>query len=139
MERAQEEAKSMGHLDPGSLHLLLGLASLGDGVHSMIMESFGLSEMRIRSFLSECALEEEEVEIAYGFLFRLSAARALRSAEKGAKAVGHSLIGTEHMLMALLSSKQNELLELFGRCGVEVDAARRDLIRECGWKMLSTI
>src|SRR3954468_9967695 len=102
---AEEAVRQLGHPCVGSHHLLLGLFVLGEGGHPSILRSLGITYDSLFNGVGDVGPVDEPTETMDGFVLGLSAAAALRRAERGANALGHAYVGLEHILMSLLSEK----------------------------------
>ncbi len=98
---AQEEARLLNHSFIGTEHILLGLIHEGEGVAAKALESLGVSLEAVR----------EKVEETIGLAgtaptgsppFTPRAKKVLELSLREALQLGHSYIGTEHMLLGLV-------------------------------------
>ena len=98
---AQEEARLLNHSFIGTEHILLGLIHEGEGVAAKALESLGISLEAVR----------EKVEETIGMAgtapsgsppFTPRAKKVLELSLREALQLGHSYIGTEHMLLGLV-------------------------------------
>ena len=98
---AQEEARLLNHSFIGTEHILLGLIHEGEGVAAKALESLGISLEAVR----------EKVEETIGLAgtaptgsppFTPRAKKVLELSLREALQLGHSYIGTEHMLLGLV-------------------------------------
>src|SRR6202158_1572591 len=98
---AQEEARLLNHNFTGTEHILLGLIHEGEGVAAKALDSLGITLEAVR----------EKVEEAIGMTgstpsgsppFTPRAKKVLELSLREALQLGHSYIGTEHMLLGLV-------------------------------------
>lgn len=132
---AQRECAVLNHPQVGSIHLLLGCSLLAEGVHHAIMTAYGVTEPRIRDFLSNNRPEPEEVEAVAGFILGTSGCKTLLRAERGARCLNMSLIGPEHLLVALLSESRGMVHDFLERYEINIDTSRKEIIVRCGWTL----
>lgn len=99
INKAFSQAEQLGHTYVGSEHLLLGIFS--DGTAKAILKCNGITE--------EAVLEKVIDLVGKGDFSRLTiealtptAKRILEAAVSAARSTGSKLVGTEHMLMAML-------------------------------------
>lgn len=113
----------------GSEHILYGIASVKDTLASSFLAEQGVSESAIFDFFEANVPEEElytfsnQVELTPRTkdLFKVSQGIALQ--------FGHSFIGTEHLLLALLSSAGSVAYRiLVGQFGVDIEVLRSNLL-----------
>ena len=100
---AIESAQQMGHTYVGTEHILLGLLKVGDGVAYSVLKKCGAdaetlekmikSEINVGSF---SALTPDD--------FTPRTKRVLQTAVMQAANMGHNYVGTEHILIALVSN-----------------------------------
>ena len=117
----------------GSEHILYGLASVKDSLASKFLAEEGVTESSLFAFFEENVSGEDnfgfssEVEMTPRTkdLFRMAQAIALQ--------FNHSFIGTEHLLLALLSSSGSVAYRiLVGQYDVEIEVLRGKLLRALG-------
>jgi hypothetical protein len=102
---AQEEARLLRHDHVGPEHLLLGLLYEGEGVAATALESLGISLEDVREQVEEIIGHGQSS--AEGHIpFAPQAKKALEVSLREALQLGHSYIGTEHVLLALLCADE---------------------------------
>ncbi len=99
---AQDEARDIGHGSVGTEHLLLGLLAEGDGVASLVLESLGISLGEARDRVEEIAGRGQGTPAGH-IPFTPRAKKVLERALREALQLGHTYIGTEHLLLSLLA------------------------------------
>lgn len=106
----------------GSEHILYGITSVKDCLASQYLQEEGVSESKLFKFFEENVAEEDiftfsnEVELTPRTkdLFRIAQQIALQR--------GHSFLGTEHLLLALLTSTSSVAYRiLVGQFGVDIE------------------
>ena len=102
ISEAHDSAAELGHNYIGSEHLLLGLIKEGSGVAAKVLEDNGITEDgvtgRIDEYIGRGRAFSKEVELP----LTPRTKRILEISAAEARRLGHSYIGTEHMLMAIL-------------------------------------
>lgn len=121
---AQDEARELGHDSVGAEHLLLGLFAEGEGVAALVLESLGISLEEARDRVEEIAGRGQDVP-AGRISFTPSAKRVLERALREAVQLGHTYIGTEHLLLSLLAGGDDIAARVLAGRG-----AGDDLVRE---------
>ncbi len=123
-----ESAQDLGHTYVGSEHILLGLLKNGDGAAYTILEQCGADAEKLEQLIRQ--------EIGTGDKTRLSpedftprTKNALQLAVMQAAKLGHNYVGTEHLLIALISDTDSYAVRFLGRMGVRVPDIIR-LLRE---------
>ncbi len=99
---AQEEARSFGHRAIGTEHLLLGLLRSDGGTAWRALESVGMHPDRTREDLRQL-LGRGDGSPHGQIPFNPRTRRVLDLAGREAMSLGRDEIGTEHILLALLS------------------------------------
>ena len=95
---AEEEARALNHNYIGTEHLLLGLLRVADGVAAHILRELGADESGVReAVIASVGIGGREVTGTLGHTPRARA--ALDLAGEQASRLGHSYIGTEHVLL----------------------------------------
>ena len=99
---AQEEARLLGHDYVSTEHLLLALLYEGQGVAAKALEALGISREQARGRVEEITGRGQGSRNGH-LPFTPSAKKALELSLREALALGHTYIGTEHVLLGLLA------------------------------------
>lgn len=118
---AQEEARRLGHNYVSDAQILLGLSGEGTGIAAKTLKHFGII-LRDARVIVENILGQGNRMISVEIPFTTGASRVLECAWEEAKNAGHNYVGTEHLLLGLLSA-------------TNVINASRDK-RDCAYKVL---
>ncbi len=102
---AQEEARTLKHDCIGTEHILLGLVREQEGLAARVLESLGITVERVRAQVERIVGAGEEVTSGQ-IPFTPEAKMVLQRALREALSLGHSYIGTEHILLGLV--RENE-------------------------------
>ncbi len=129
--QAQEESRTLGHAHIGTEHLLLGLLREHDGVAGRVLESFGITLERARGEVVRIVGVGEEHATGRQIPFTPEATRVLELALQEAINLGHNYIGTEHILLGLLTLGEGVPMRILLDCD-----AKPDQIREAVDRML---
>ncbi len=123
---AQEEAWRLGHNYIGTEHLLLGLLRQDEGVAARALSSLNvaLNETRdqVERMVGRC---EEGTPEQPPFTPRSK--KVLDLAWREALQLGHNYIGTEHILLGLISEPEGVAMNAMSRLGVDPDEVRREV------------
>lgn len=118
---AQEEARTLNHNYIGVEHLILGLLHEGDGVGARVMKKLGITAEEVR------AHTEPGVMSPSGHIpFTPRAKKVMELALREALQLGHSYIGTEHILLACVREGGDLTKKLLG--DIELFAVRREVM-----------
>jgi ATP-dependent Clp protease ATP-binding subunit ClpA len=118
---AEEEAGTLNHSCVGSEHLLLGTLREGAGVGAQALESLGITYQAVRSKATEIAGEQQPLDRA---VFTPDAKRALERSLAEASRLGHGYVGTESLLLALISEVDGTAARVLVQLGADLDRVR---------------
>ena len=128
---AQEESRRLGHNFVGTEQLLLGLIAEGTGIASKTLKSMGVNIKEAR----------EEVEkiigrgcgfVAVEIPFTPRAKKVLELSWDEARQLGHSYIGTEHLLLGLIREGEGVAAKVLENLGVDLNKCRSNVIKMLG-------
>jgi hypothetical protein len=125
---AQEEARSFNHNYLGTEHILLGLLREDEGVAAKALASMGVSLGSVRDQVAEI-IGEGPTPPAGRIPFTPRAKKALELALREARALDHSYIGTEHILLGLLRGGDGVAVQILKTLGVDHDRSRDVVLR----------
>jgi ATP-dependent Clp protease ATP-binding subunit ClpC len=126
--RAQDEARALGHDHIGSEHLLLGLIGEGGGVGAKALESLGVSAAELRAGVAEMVDPGQQSPTAH-IPFTAQAKQVLRLALGEALRLEHNYIGTEHLLLALISERDDVAGRVLAAAGADLGRVRAEVVR----------
>ena len=126
---AQEEARALHHSYIGTEHLLLGLVRNHHSMGASVLESMGATEDRVRDRLGHYMAVGNRPETESGHIpFTPRAKRVLELGLRESLQLGHDVIGTEHLLLALIREEDGLAGQTLRDLGVRLDAAREQVI-----------
>ncbi|MDI6872191.1 MAG: ATP-dependent Clp protease ATP-binding subunit [Bacillota bacterium] len=128
---SQEEARRLGHNYVGTEHLLLGLVREGEGVAARALQNLGLSLEQIREQV-ETVIGPGEGGLTGKINFTPRAKRVMELAVDEARELGHSYIGTEHILLGLLREDEGVAAQVLKNLGAELDRVREEVLQLLG-------
>mgnify|MGYP003693809939 CR=1 FL=1 len=96
------EADRFNHNYVGTEHLLLGLIKLGQGVAVNVLQKMGLDLETVRMEVEKQVGSGPETKMVGNVPYTPRVKKVLALAGKEAKALNHSYVGTEHILLGLL-------------------------------------
>ncbi|MCZ4119163.1 Clp protease N-terminal domain-containing protein [Streptomyces sp. H39-S7] len=113
---AEEEARGALHATVGTGHLVLGLLHEPKGLACRAMVELGASPEAVRAAVGTPGAEGEPVE---GHVpFAAAGKKALHLVLREALRLGHNYIGTEHILLGVLSDDQDPAAQALVGLGV---------------------
>ena len=126
LEQARLEAIALRHDYVGTEHILLGLVAQSDGIAASALGSAGIDAMQIRQRIAD-AVRKGKATIAIGELpFTSRAKKTLEYALASARDLGHSYVGTEHILLGLVREEKGIAGQVL--CSLGLDANRAQLM-----------
>lgn len=120
---AQEEARSLKHNYLGTEHILLGLIKEGEGVAAKALESLDISFDAVRNQVVEIIGEGQEQPSGH-IPFTPRAKKVLEYAMREGLQLGHSYIGTEHLLLGLCREQEGVAAQVLAKLGADVSKVR---------------
>ncbi len=113
----------LGHNYIGTEHLLLGLLREEEGLGAQALESFGLTLDGVRAQL--VGIVGRGTEPSSGQIpFTPRAQRVLELALREALSLGHNNIGTEHLLLAVVSEQDGVAVRILTELGIGTEELR---------------
>ena len=124
---AQHEARGLGHRSVGTEHLLLGLLTEGESVAASALESLGISLEEARDRVEEIAGRGQGAPAGH-IPFTPRAKKVLEGSLREALQLGHTYIGTEHLLLSLLAEGDRTPAQVLARQGASYALVRERVV-----------
>ncbi len=121
MNLSIDEASKMGHTYIGTEHLLLGLLCEQTGVAAVTLTECGLTEDALRAKI-ETAIGKGVKTTLTPEDFTPRTKRVMQTAVITSAQSGHSFVGTEHLLVALLSERDSYAVKFMEELSVSVNS-----------------
>ena len=125
---AQEEAKLLNHNYIGTEHILLGLIHEGEGVAAKALESLGINLDSVRDQVQEIIGQGQQAPSSH-IPFTPRAKKVLELSLREALQLGHSYIGTEHLLLGLIREGEGVAAQVLTRLGADTNRVRQQVIQ----------
>jgi ATP-dependent Clp protease ATP-binding subunit ClpC len=127
---AQEEAVRLGHGNIGTEHILLGLVREGEGIAAKALVALGLGLEKI----------QKEVETLIGrgqsqpsmVAYTPRAKKVIELSMDEARKLGHTYVGTEHILLGLIREGEGVAARVLNNLGVSLNKARQQVLQLLG-------
>ena len=132
---AQSEARRLDHHAIGTEHILLGLIHEDGGVAAKVLKSLSISLGAVREKVDEVREKAEETIAAASTPptgsppFTPRAKKVLELSLREALQLGHSYIGTEHMLLGLVREGEGVGAQVLQSLGADLDTVRHKVIQ----------
>jgi ATP-dependent Clp protease ATP-binding subunit ClpC len=120
---AQEEARSLNHNYIGTEHILLGLLREQEGVAARALASLDVELEVARERVEEIVGRGETVPGAH-IPFTPRAKKVLELALREALQLGHTYIGTEHILLGVVGEGEGVAAQILEQLGADGDRTR---------------
>ena len=131
LNQAISSAEQLGHTYVGSEHLLLGLLKIGSGVAASVLNRNGVTAEKIEELI--------RATIGCGTPTRLSpdyftprAKRVIETAMAGCSSMGKKYVGTEHLLIGILSEGDNYAIRFINEIGADTSAITSEALSASG-------
>jgi ATP-dependent Clp protease ATP-binding subunit ClpC len=125
---AQEEARLLNHSFIGTEHILLGLIQERDGVAATALASLDISLEPVRQKVVE-TIGMAGTAPSGSPPFTPRAKKVLELSLREALRLGHSYIGTEHLLLGLLSEGEGAAATVLVSLGTDLNRVRERVIQ----------
>ncbi len=127
---AQEEAVRLGHNNIGTEHILLGLIREGDGIAAKALIGLGLGLEKIQDEVESLIGRgsEQPTNIAY----TPRAKKVIELSMDEARKLGHTYVGTEHILLGLIREGEGVAARVLNNLGVSLNKARQQVLQLLG-------
>ncbi|MBM3743185.1 MAG: ATP-dependent Clp protease ATP-binding subunit [Actinobacteria bacterium] len=125
---AQEEARMLNHNYIGTEHILLGLIHEGEGVAAKGLEALGISREGVRSQVEEIIGQGQQAPSGH-IPFTPRAKKVLELSLREALQLGHSYIGTEHILLGLIREGEGVAAQVLVKLGADLNRVRQQVIQ----------
>ena len=127
---ARKEADRFHHNYVGTEHLLLGLINLGQGVAVNVLQKMGLDLETVRAAVEKQVGTGPETKPTGNIPYTPRVKKVLALAGKEAKALNHSYVGTEHILLGLLREGEGVAARVLKSLDVDIERCRNEILSE---------
>ena len=125
---AQEEARLLNHSFIGTEHILLGLIDEQEGIAAKALESLGISPDAVREKVVE-TIGQAGTGPGGSPPFTPRAKKVLELSLREALQLGHSYIGTEHLLLGLVREGEGAAATVLVSLGADLGRVRQQVIK----------
>lgn len=127
---ARKEADRFHHNYVGTEHLLLGLINLGQGVAVNVLQKMGLDLETVRDAVEKQVGSGPTAKPSGNIPYTPRVKKVLALAGKEAKALNHSYVGTEHILLGLLREGEGVAARVLKSLDVDIERCRDEILSE---------
>ena len=130
MALARKEADRFNHNYVGTEHLLLGLIKLGQGVAVNVLQKMGLDLETLRLEVEKQVGTGGDQKLIGNIPLTPRVKKVLQLASKEARALNHTYVGTEHLLLGLLREGDGVAARVLKNLDVDIEQARQEILKE---------
>lgn len=127
---AQEEAIRLGHNNIGTEHILLGLIREGEGIAAKALQALNLGTDQIQKEVEALIGASQEGSKTIHYTPR--AKKVIELSMDEARKLGHSYVGTEHILLGLIREGEGVAARVLNNLGVSLNKARQQVLQLLG-------
>lgn len=127
---AQEEAVRLGHKNIGTEHVLLGLIREGEGIAAKALQALGLGLDKIQGEVESLIGRGGEHPSNINYTPR--AKKVIELSMDEARKLGHTYVGTEHILLGLIREGEGVAARVLNNLGVSLNKARQQVLQLLG-------
>ncbi|GKV55144.1 negative regulator of genetic competence ClpC/MecB [Sporosarcina sp. NCCP-2222] len=131
LQLAQEEAIRMKHESIGTEHILLGLIREGGGIAAKALEAIDVSFETIEKGV-ESLVGTGNKDVGPIVHYTPRAKKVIELSVDESRKLGHSYIGTEHILLALIREGEGVAARVLNNAGVSLNRARQQVLQLLG-------
>lgn len=127
---ARKEADRFNHNYIGTEHVLLGLIKLGQGVAVSVLQRMGLDLESVRMEVEKEVGTGPDQKSTTNIPYTPRVKKVLALANKEAKQLNHSYVGTEHILLGLLREGEGMAARVLTSLNVDLQTTRNEVLAE---------
>lgn len=131
LNMAVDAAQDMGHTYVGTEHILLGLVSEESGVAASVLQQNGLSAEDLKDLIERTIGTGSRTVITPDD-FTPRTKRVMQTAMVLSARLGHGYVGTEHLLMALISERDGYAIRFLEELNVNINSVLSSLKASMG-------
>ncbi|MBN2058161.1 MAG: ATP-dependent Clp protease ATP-binding subunit [Candidatus Saganbacteria bacterium] len=130
---AQEESKRLNSTFVGAEHLLLGMLREGDQIVLRTLEYYRLDPAELKDRLEDLlGVENPEPKTGPEAPFNAQVKKVIELAWDEARALGHSYVGVEHLLLGIIRESSGAVGEVLADFGINISSAKQRVVAVLG-------
>ena len=129
---AVDAAKTLGHNYVGTEHLLIGLLQEGTGVAGRVLDECGVKVDKVMELVSQLITPNQTVRTEEQNTYTPSAKRVIENSYREAVRFKAPLIGTEHILIAIIRENDCVASRLLNTMGISIQRLYVDVLSAMG-------
>lgn len=127
---SRKEADRFNHNYIGTEHVLLGLIKLGQGVAVSVLQRMGLELEQVRREVEKEVGTGPDQKTSSNIPYTPRVKKVLNLANKEAKSLNHSYVGTEHILLGLLREGEGMAARVLMGLEIDLQTTRNEILAE---------
>jgi len=132
MGLARQEAQRFSHDYIGTEHILLGLVQEGSGVAASVLKNLDIDLKKIRQEVEKLVSTGTTMVTMGQLPFTPRAKKVLELSLEEASNLGHTYIGTEHLLLGLIRESEGIAAQVLKNLKVKVEDVREEVLELLG-------
>ena len=128
---SQQEARTLKHDHIGPHHLLLGVLTAENATGGAVLASLGVEPEPVRRQVV-AKYGHGETEPSSHIPFSADCKKVLERSLRESLQLGHNYIGTEHIVLGLISDPSGDTDEVLTALGVRTDTVRKAVMERLG-------
>ncbi|NKB23344.1 MAG: AAA domain-containing protein [Kiritimatiellae bacterium] len=130
LQFARKEADRFNHGYVGTEHLLLGFIALGQGVAVNVLQKMNVNLETVRLEVEKAVGVGPETKTVGNVPFTPRVKKVLALSGSEARALNHSYVGTEHILLGLLREGEGVAARVLKNLEVDLEKTRVEIMKE---------
>jgi len=130
LQLARKEADRFNHGYVGTEHILLGLIALGQGVAVNVLQRLGVDLEKVRNEVERAVGHGPNSKTVGSVPYTPRVKKVLALAAEEARALAHSYVGTEHLLLGLLREGEGVASRVLRNLNVDLEQSRVEIMKE---------
>lgn len=133
LQMANQEAQRFNHEYVGTEHILLGLVKEGSGIAANVLKCLGADAKNVRQQVEKLIKCGPDM-INMGKLPQTpGATKVIAHAVEVARKTGHNCVGTEHVLLGLVTDTTGVAWQVLQTLGITAEAVTREVFNLLGY------
>lgn len=130
LQLARKEADRFNHGYVGTEHILLGLIALGQGVAVSVLQRMNIDLDKVRLEVEKAVGHGPNSKTVGNVPYTPRVKKVLSLAGDEARALSHSYVGTEHLLLGLLREGEGVASRVLRNLNVDLSKSRDEIMKE---------
>jgi ATP-dependent Clp protease ATP-binding subunit ClpA len=140
MALANSNARRFGHEYVGTEHILLGLVEEGQGVAANVLKNLGLDLRKLRQEVEVIVQGGPRIEVVLRtFPLTPRAKKIIEYAREESLKLGHSYVGSEHLLLGTLREQDGVAAQVLLNLGLTLQGVRNEVLNLLGQNPTSPV